>query len=142
MDIFITVYFLLLTFILKHFRFSSYFILLSFVRERKYLSLGKYSLAFNNKTFAFSAEIPFSYCPSVIGCRAVIRDKERQNFIQFYIDDKYTASFYFNESRKGSLYIVSFSRFFVPHLACFYCIFLNGHKVPSLRFENCSCREK
>ncbi|KAL3982290.1 Laminin EGF-like (Domains III and V) family protein [Acanthocheilonema viteae] len=53
------------------------------------------------------AEIPFSYCPSIIGCRAVIRDKERRDVIQFFIDDKYTASFYFNESQKGPLYIDS-----------------------------------
>ncbi|VBB28863.1 unnamed protein product [Acanthocheilonema viteae] len=33
------------------------------------------------------AEIPFSYCPSIIGCRAVIRDKERRDVIQFFIDD-------------------------------------------------------
>ncbi|VDK75274.1 unnamed protein product [Litomosoides sigmodontis] len=53
------------------------------------------------------AEVPFSYCPSVIGCRAVIRDKEHRDVIQFPIDDKYTASFYFNESQKGPLYIDS-----------------------------------
>uniref|UniRef100_A0A915PQH1 Laminin subunit alpha n=1 Tax=Setaria digitata TaxID=48799 RepID=A0A915PQH1_9BILA len=53
------------------------------------------------------AELPFSYCPSVIGCRAVIRERERRDVIQFLIDDKYTASFYFNESQKGPLYIDS-----------------------------------
>ncbi|OZC11109.1 laminin EGF-like protein [Onchocerca flexuosa] len=55
----------------------------------------------------YHAELPFSYCPSVIGCRAVIREKERRDVIQFFIDDKYTASFYFNESQKGPLYIDS-----------------------------------
>ncbi|VDK27909.1 unnamed protein product [Gongylonema pulchrum] len=47
------------------------------------------------------AQLPLSYCPSVIGCRAVIQDKERPDVTQFFIDDKYTASFYFNESQKG-----------------------------------------
>ncbi|KAM3726093.1 Laminin-like protein [Dirofilaria immitis] len=55
----------------------------------------------------YHAELPFSYCPSVIGCRAVIRDKKRRDVIQFFIDEKYTASFYFNESQKGPLYIDS-----------------------------------
>ncbi|VDP12271.1 unnamed protein product [Onchocerca flexuosa] len=55
----------------------------------------------------YHAELPFPYCPSVIGCRAVIREKERRDVIQFFIDDKYTASFYFNESQKGPLYIDS-----------------------------------
>uniref|UniRef100_A0A1I8EZU5 Uncharacterized protein n=3 Tax=Wuchereria bancrofti TaxID=6293 RepID=A0A1I8EZU5_WUCBA len=55
----------------------------------------------------YHAEISFSYCPSVIGCRAVIRDKERRDVIQFFVDDKYTASFYFNENQKGPLYIDS-----------------------------------
>ncbi|VDM96599.1 unnamed protein product [Thelazia callipaeda] len=53
------------------------------------------------------AQVPFSYCPSVIGCRTLIRDKERPDVIQFAIEDKYTASFYFSERQKGPIYIDS-----------------------------------
>lgn len=49
----------------------------------------------------------FNYCPSVAGCRAVLYGRERSDVNQFFIDEKYTASFYFNESQKGPIYIVS-----------------------------------
>ncbi|VDK44418.1 unnamed protein product [Anisakis simplex] len=53
------------------------------------------------------AYVPFSYCPSIYGCRALIRDKNRHEIIHFWMDDKYTASFYYNSTQKGPLYIDS-----------------------------------
>ncbi|VDM41094.1 unnamed protein product [Toxocara canis] len=55
----------------------------------------------------YQAYVPFSYCPSVSGCRALVHDKERPEVTQFWMDDKYTASFYFNTSQKGPIYIDS-----------------------------------
>lgn len=55
----------------------------------------------------FLASVPLAFCPSISGCRALIRDKERPEVIQFYMDDKYTATFYHNSSQKGPIYIDS-----------------------------------
>ncbi|CAD6197231.1 unnamed protein product [Caenorhabditis auriculariae] len=55
----------------------------------------------------FQASVHLSYCPSVIGCVALISDKERPETIQFWMDDKYTATLYHNSSQKGPIYIDS-----------------------------------
>ncbi|ULT96990.1 hypothetical protein L3Y34_005063 [Caenorhabditis briggsae] len=57
--------------------------------------------------FLFNATVPLAFCPSISGCRALIRDKERPDVIQFFMDDKYTATFYHNASQKGPIYIDS-----------------------------------
>ncbi|GMR41651.1 hypothetical protein PMAYCL1PPCAC_11846, partial [Pristionchus mayeri] len=44
----------------------------------------------------FEATVPFAYCPSVGGCRALIREKAQpghQEQPQFYLEDKYTVQF-------------------------------------------------
>uniref|UniRef100_A0A8R1I6V3 Laminin-like protein epi-1 n=2 Tax=Caenorhabditis japonica TaxID=281687 RepID=A0A8R1I6V3_CAEJA len=57
--------------------------------------------------FFFNATAPLAFCPSISGCRALIRDKERPEVIQFFMDDKYTATFYHNATQKGPIYIDS-----------------------------------
>ncbi|EGT43369.1 hypothetical protein CAEBREN_17090 [Caenorhabditis brenneri] len=57
-------------------------------------------------SFACST-VPLAFCPSISGCRALIRDKERPEVIQFFMDDKYTATFYHNSTQKGPIYIDS-----------------------------------
>ncbi|KAF8358536.1 epi-1, partial [Pristionchus pacificus] len=57
----------------------------------------------------FEAVVPFAYCPSIGGCRALIREKERPESIQFWLEDKYTVQFLGNnlEGLKGPIYIDS-----------------------------------
>ena len=44
------------------------------------------------------------------GCRALIQDKVRPDIQQFFVEDKYTATFYFNDTgNHGPIYIVSLS---------------------------------
>ncbi|CAI2351123.1 unnamed protein product [Caenorhabditis sp. 36 PRJEB53466] len=57
--------------------------------------------------FFFNASVPLAFCPSISGCRALIRDKERPEVIQFFMDDKYTATFFHNATQKGPIYIDS-----------------------------------
>ncbi|VDM65097.1 unnamed protein product [Strongylus vulgaris] len=55
----------------------------------------------------FPAVLPLAYCPSVSGCRALIRDKEKPEVIQFWMEDKYIATLYHNNTQKGPVFIVS-----------------------------------
>ncbi|XGW07796.1 hypothetical protein V3C99_010722 [Haemonchus contortus] len=55
----------------------------------------------------FEATVPLAYCPSVSGCRALIRDKEKPEVIQFWMEDKYTATLYHNNTQKGPIFIDS-----------------------------------
>ncbi|KIH42966.1 laminin EGF-like protein, partial [Ancylostoma duodenale] len=41
------------------------------------------------------------------GCRALIRDKERPEVIQFWMEDKYIATLYHNSTQKGPVFIDS-----------------------------------
>ncbi|VDO27999.1 unnamed protein product [Haemonchus placei] len=56
---------------------------------------------------SFPATVPLAYCPSVSGCRALIRDKEKPEVIQFWMEDKYTATLYHNNTQKGPIFIDS-----------------------------------
>lgn len=49
------------------------------------------------------ADTLINYCPSVTGCRTVIKDKDTQQVDEkhFWIDDKYTLTFYQNITQKG-----------------------------------------
>ncbi|EYC06964.1 hypothetical protein Y032_0073g800 [Ancylostoma ceylanicum] len=55
----------------------------------------------------YLAVLPLAYCPSVSGCRALIRDKERPEVIQFWMEDKYIATLYHNNTQKGPVFIDS-----------------------------------
>ncbi|PAV91610.1 hypothetical protein WR25_08453 isoform F [Diploscapter pachys] len=55
----------------------------------------------------YEATVPLAYCPSIMGCRALIRMKERPEVIQFWVENKYTATLRHNESQKGPIYIDS-----------------------------------
>lgn len=55
-----------------------------------------------------AAYVPFAYCPSIFGCRALIHHKELPELTRFWIDNNYNASFHYNASQNGPLYIVSF----------------------------------
>ncbi|KIH44347.1 hypothetical protein ANCDUO_25628, partial [Ancylostoma duodenale] len=55
----------------------------------------------------YEAVLPLAYCPSVSGCRALIRDKERPEVIQFWMEDKYIATLYHNNTQKGPVFIDS-----------------------------------
>uniref|UniRef100_A0A7E4ULG0 Laminin subunit alpha-1 n=1 Tax=Panagrellus redivivus TaxID=6233 RepID=A0A7E4ULG0_PANRE len=59
------------------------------------------------------ADTSFRYCPSVTGCRTVVYDKQGTDNNQFYIEDKYTLTFYYNQNQKDPIYIDSVTA--IPH---------------------------
>ncbi|KAI1731321.1 laminin EGF domain-containing protein [Ditylenchus destructor] len=51
------------------------------------------------------ADANLYYCPSTTGCRTIVTDKQNTGQNYFHIDDKYTLTFYYNNSQKGPIYI-------------------------------------
>ncbi|VDM61018.1 unnamed protein product [Angiostrongylus costaricensis] len=55
----------------------------------------------------YEAIVPLGYCPSVSGCRALVKSKENPEVTQFWMEDRYTATLYHNSTQKGPVFIDS-----------------------------------
>ncbi|KAH7701645.1 EPI-1 protein, partial [Aphelenchoides avenae] len=53
------------------------------------------------------ADAHFPYCPSVTGCRTIIVDRQNPDQKHFFVEDKYSLTFYHNTSQRGPIYIDS-----------------------------------
>lgn len=59
---------------------------------------------FQNEHFG---DLNLPYCPTTTGCRAIIYGRQSADQNQFYVNDKYSWSFYYNTKQKGPIYIDS-----------------------------------